>query len=192
MRLDEAKIKKIRVWVSQRVGKDRYTHILGVEKAAVVLGKRFGLGELPLRAAALFHDSAKEMTRGEMGTILRKGPFYLDETEEKIPALWHPHAGANLAYHEWGCRNRDILEAVRCHTLGKPGMGKLAQALFVADYIEPGRHFDGLAKARKAARESLTEGVKVKASQTLSYLLATKRKIHPRLVETWNYFLVKN
>lgn len=67
----------------------------------------------------------------------------------KLPALWHPHAGANLAYHHWGCRNREILDAVRCHTLGRPGMGKLAQAVFVADYIEKGRRFPGFQKPER-------------------------------------------
>lgn len=188
MRLDKGTVEKIRAWVRERAGKARYSHILGVEKAALELGKRFGLNEPHLRVAALFHDCAKEMTRSQMGSLLRRGPFLLDEEEEKIFALWHPHAGANLAYHEWGCRNREILDAVRCHTLGRPGMGKLAQALFVADYIEPGRSFPGLVQARKAARISLAEGVRVKANQTLAYLLAKGRKIHPRLVETWNYF----
>ncbi len=143
---------------------------------------------LQLRAAALFHDSAKEMSKAQMRSLLRKGPFLLDAEEKNLPALWHPFAGANLAYHEWGCRNKDILEAIRCHTLGMAGMGKLAQALFVADYIEPGRRFEGLAKARKAAKKSLAKGVRIKAAQTLAYLLATRRKIHPRLVETWNDF----
>lgn len=189
MRLDERTIEKIRAWVKQRVGKERYSHILGVEKAAVELGRRYHLNLTPLRAAALFHDSAKEMSRSQMGSLFRRGPFFLDEDEKKIPALWHPHAGANLAYHVWGCRNREILEAVRCHTLGRPGMGKLAQALFVADYIEPGRSFPGLALARRAARTSLAEGVKVKSAQTLDHLVASGRKIHPRLVETWNDFL---
>jgi predicted HD superfamily hydrolase involved in NAD metabolism len=189
VRLDGPTIEKIRAWVQGRVGKKRYSHILGVEKAAMELVRRYSLNELQLRAAALFHDSAKEMTKTQMRSLLRRGPFLLDEEEKKIPALWHPHAAANLAYHEWGCKNRDILEAIQCHTLGRPGMGKLAQALFVADYIEKGRQFPGLSQARKAAKKSLAEGVRVKAALTLANLLSTRRKIHPRLVETWNYFI---
>jgi predicted HD superfamily hydrolase involved in NAD metabolism len=192
LRLDERTIEAIRAWVKQRVGKDRFSHILGVENAAVDLGRRYQLNVLHLRVAALFHDSAKEMSRSEMRSLFRRGPFLLDPEEMKLPALWHPHAGANLAYHHWGCRNREILDAVRCHTLGRPGMGKLAQAVFVADYIEKGRRFPGLSEARKAARTSLAEGVKTKASQTLAFLLATQRKIHPRLVETWNDFAGMN
>ena len=34
----------------------------------------------------------------------------------------------------------DILEAVRVHTFGEPGMCDLAKILYVADKIEPGRN----------------------------------------------------
>ncbi len=39
MKLDGQTIEKIRAWVKGRVGKDRFSHILGVEKAAVELGR---------------------------------------------------------------------------------------------------------------------------------------------------------
>lgn len=188
MRLDEKKLSEIRAWVQARVGTDRFTHILGVETASLRLAQQYQLPAISLRAAALLHDSAKEMGRPQMWALFLKGPFQLDEGEKALPALWHPHAGANLAYHEWGIRHPDILDAIRCHTLGRPGMGKLAQAFFVADYIEPGRRFKGLARARQAAQKSLAEGVRVKAAQTIEYLLSEGRKVHPRLVETWNAF----
>jgi predicted HD superfamily hydrolase involved in NAD metabolism len=189
VRLDENKLSQLRVWVRAKVGQDRFAHILGVEKASRSLARKYGLKEQPLRAAALLHDSAKEMSQSQMAALFRKGPFRLDGGEKALPALWHPQAGANLAYHHWKIRYPEVLDAIRCHTLGRPGMGKLAQALFVADYIEPGRRFAGLSKARRAAQESLSEGVTVKAAQTIEYLLSKGRKVHPRLVETWNAFL---
>jgi predicted HD superfamily hydrolase involved in NAD metabolism len=188
VRLDEKKLSEIRTWVQARVGKGRFAHILGVEKASLRLAQRYQLPAISLRAAALLHDCAKEMGRPQMRALFRKGPFQLDEGEKVLPALWHPHAGANLAYHHWKIRHPSILDAIRCHTLGRPGMGKMAQALFVADYIEAGRRFKGLRQARQAAQKSLAEGVRVKAAQTIEYLLSEGRKVHPRLVETWNAF----
>ncbi len=191
MRLDGKSLGQIRSWVHARVSTRRFGHIMGVENTAVALGMRYDLRENAIRAAALFHDCAKEMTRPQMRALFRKGPFSLDRDEKKIPSLWHPVAGANLAYHSWGCRDKGILDAIRCHTVGSPSMGPLAQALFIADFIEPGRNFKGVDMARTAAHAGLVEGVREKTIQTLFYLLSAGRKIHPRLLDTLNVFMDK-
>jgi HD superfamily phosphohydrolase YqeK len=67
-------------------------------------------------------------------------------------------------------------------------MGPLAQVVFVADFIEPGRTFPGVALARKEARRGMAAGVSAKASMTLAFLLQRKMAVHPRLLETWNFF----
>ena len=124
----------------------------------------------------------------EMKAWLKSSPFKLDSQEKNLPGLWHPHVGAAIARKKWGVTNPSVLEAVRCHTLGKPGMGPLAQVIFVADFIEPGRKFPGAKAARTAADSSLVEGVLSKASLTIDFLFGKGMKVHPRLLETWNYF----
>lgn len=171
------------------VSPGRFRHIQGVVKAAKALAKRAGLSVGDAELAAWFHDCAKELPKKEMLRSLRGTPFRLDEGEKALPALWHPHAGAALALRKWGVRKPTVLEAIRRHTLGAAEMGPLAQALFVADFIEPGRDFPGVALARRAASKGLRQGVRMKASMTLELLLRSGRTVHPRLVETWNSFL---
>lgn len=142
--------------------------------------------------AAWLHDCGKELSRAEMAFWLKKGGARLDTMEKALPALWHPHVGSVIARYRWGIRDAGILEAIRCHTLGHPKMKALAQVVFIADFIEPNRDFKGVLEARRQSALGLKEGVRAKASQTITFLLEKKMRIHPRLLETWNAFLEKD
>ncbi len=186
------KINEIQEWVAFQVSPYRLKHIQGVAQTSVRLAKRYGLPEEEALLAGWLHDCAKEKTRVEMKQWIRKAGFHLDPEEEKIPGLWHPHAGAAMALVKWGIKDKGVLEAIRCHTLGSPKMGPLAQAVFVADFIEPSRHFKGVDLARALARRNLKEAVLAKASITIQFLFEKRMKIHPRLLETWNQFLLEH
>ena len=45
--------------------------------------------------------------------------------------------GAYLAEKEAGITDPEILDAIRYHTSGRPGMTLLDKVIYVADYIEP-------------------------------------------------------
>ncbi len=187
--MDSSRLQEIQQWMAGQVSPYRLKHILGVVHASGKIAKRFGISMEKARLAAWLHDCAKEKPRLEMTRWIKKGGFRLDALESKMPSLWHPHAGAAIALKKWGIKDKGILEAIRCHTLGSPQMGPLAQVVFVADFIEPSRHFEGAKKARALARKDLKEAVLAKASMTIQFLLEKKMKIHPRLLETWNQFL---
>lgn len=184
------KFTEIQSWVATQVSPYRLKHIQGVAQTSARLAERFGLPVEKARLAGWLHDCAKEKTRLEMKRWIKTGRFRLDAEEEKIPGLWHPHAGAAVALLKWGIKDKGILEAIRCHTLGNPQMGPLAQVVFVADFIEPSRNFEGVEKVRSIARRNLKEAVLAKASMTIQFLFEKRMKIHPRLLETWNHFLM--
>ena len=186
------KLLVIREWVRSQVSDHRFQHIQGVARTAQRLAKRHRLSPQKAELAGWLHDCAKELTRAEMRIWIKKGGFKLDNSEEAMPGLWHPHAGAGAAKVKWGIKDKAILEAIRCHTLGGAAMGPLARLLFVADFIEPGRRFPGVESVRRAALRSLEEALLLKCSMTLQFLFEKGMKIHPRLVETWNSFLKSN
>lgn len=175
-------------WVKARVSPGRFRHIQGVVRTSARLAGRYGFPEAKALWAAWLHDSAKEMDRSGMLRWIRTGKERLDAAEEGMPALWHPHAGVGLARKVWGIRDPEVLEAIRCHTLGSAGMGPVAQVVFVADFIEPGRDFPGVEKARASARRGLVEAVRMKCAMTIGHLLENGRAVHPRLLDTYNFF----
>jgi len=178
--------------VKSQVSPRRFKHIQGVVKTSGILAKRFGQSAPKATLAAWLHDCAKELSRAEMLSWLKGTPFHLDAVEKQMPGLWHPHAGAAIALKKWKIKDQAVLEAIRSHTLGGVWMDSLAQVVFVADFIEPGRVFEGVQQARAAARRGLTEAVYVKAALTLEQLLKSREMIHPRLLLTWNAFLLKD
>jgi predicted HD superfamily hydrolase involved in NAD metabolism len=185
------KLVKIKTWIKANISPKRYEHIRGVAQTSRKLAVRYGLPEDQVELASWLHDCAKELSKDEMKNWIKKGLSQLDATEQKMPALWHPHAGASIALHRWKIKNPKILEAIRCHTLGSSTMSSLAQIVFVADFIEPGRDFEGVSKVRIAAFKDLNQAVLMKCSMTISHLLSDNLKIHPRLLDTWNSFLEK-
>jgi predicted HD superfamily hydrolase involved in NAD metabolism len=185
----ERELQAVQMWVKTQVSPRRFRHIQGVAQTAKRLAIRYRLSSSKALLAAWLHDCGKELTKREMKSWLLNSRFQLDSAEKEMPGLWHPHVGASIALKKWAIRDPQILEAIRCHTLGHPGMGPLAQLIFVADFIEPGRRFRGVGAARQAAKKSLAVAVSMKASMTVAFLFEKKMRIHPRLLETWNSFL---
>lgn len=85
-----------------------------------------------LHDAGRFHDALRDapepLVRELSGDA--DGPYDL---------LHGPAAAAMLARE--GESRADLLDAVRWHTLGSPGWGRVGRALYMADFLEPGRKF---------------------------------------------------
>jgi nicotinate-nucleotide adenylyltransferase len=92
----------------------RFIHSRNTALVARDLALRCGLDGNAAYLAGIAHDMAKNQT----------------------PGLLHGKAAAVLLQERFGIHNKDILEAVEFHTTGKPGMGDLAKAVFIADKIE--------------------------------------------------------
>ena len=59
---------------------------------------------------------------------------------EKGSCSAHAKYGAWLARHKYQIEDSEILNAIACHTTGKPEMTVLDKILYIADYIEPRRY----------------------------------------------------
>ena len=100
-------------------------------------------GEDPLRgrAAGLGHDIARELPPGRLLELAAADGLPIRPAERQQPVLLHGRAGARLLETELGLDDPQVLEAVRDHTVGRAGMGRLSRLLYAADFLEPGRDF---------------------------------------------------
>jgi predicted HD superfamily hydrolase involved in NAD metabolism len=105
--------------------------------------------------------------------------------------LWHAPVGAYLVEKEVGIVDSDILNAIRFHTSGRPNMTLLEKIIYVADYIEPGRHFPGVEEVRELAKLSLNKALIMAIHNTIVFLMKKKQQIYPDTFLTYND-LVKN
>jgi predicted HD superfamily hydrolase involved in NAD metabolism len=163
----------------------RYEHTLGVVKTVEKLARQHGLPLARCRLAAWLHDCGKALDRDAMLPLLRKAGA--DKDERGLPALWHAPVGAWLARHEYGLVDGEALAAIRFHSTGAPKQSPLQMALFVADYIEPGRPaWAELPALRRLARQDLRAAWAQVLRHKLMDLLDRERPLHARSLAAYH------
>ena len=168
-----------------RLSEKRYGHTLRVAATAEDLARTHGLDPDRARLAALLHDAAREI--GEPETFLRLATEWtipVGEPERESPKLLHGPVAAELSRRELGVEDEDVLEAIRVHTVGRPGMGELALVLYVADKIEPARDYPSVERLRKLSREDLHEAAAESLRRAIAHNEERGRAIHPASRQT--------
>lgn len=166
-------------------------HIQQVRQQAQLLAQRFQLDQAKVDLAALGHDIARATEGQSLIAKAREFDLPLHPLEEALPVLLHGPVGAQILKRELGLRDRDILEAVRCHTTGAPRMGPLAQAIFLADKLDPhkAQRYPFIEKVRRKAQSSLREALLEFFDQELQRFIQQGLLIHPAMVEARNWLL---
>ena len=176
--------------LKDNVSADRLEHILGVEKLSAELAKQHGVDPEKAAQAGLMHDLAKFFPPRRLLAIAEEEQIELDNIFRVNPHLLHADVSAVVAKKQFGIVDEDILQAIRHHTLGCPGMGKLSCIVFVADALEPNRGENSeLEKMRRMSRKNLYKSVQQTCDYSLKYLLDKHLTIHPRAILTRNWAL---
>ncbi|MBP7654265.1 bis(5'-nucleosyl)-tetraphosphatase (symmetrical) YqeK, partial [Candidatus Dependentiae bacterium] len=136
-------MNKIKSYIENHFSCKRLVHILSVANTALFLNKLFNLNinEKNIIIAGLSHDMSKWMNIEIMKNYISEKKIILDEYEMKHPQLWHPGVSEHILKNEFMIEDREVLDAVRFHTIGYPDMDFLSKVLYCADYIEPTRKF---------------------------------------------------
>jgi predicted HD superfamily hydrolase involved in NAD metabolism len=171
--------------VKEQLTEHRYLHTIGVMETAIKLAEKYGADSKKAELAAIFHDYAKFRPKEEMrGIIIKEGmpAELLDYNSE----LWHAPVGAFLAEREAGIRDKEVLDAIRYHTSGRPGMSLLEKIIYLADYIEPGRHFPGVDEVRDLAEAHLDKALIKSVQNTIMFLMKKGQPVFPASFQTYN------
>ncbi|MDO5022005.1 MAG: bis(5'-nucleosyl)-tetraphosphatase (symmetrical) YqeK [Eubacteriales bacterium] len=152
----------------------RLMHTLSVRETAVDLAFNYNAPMLKTSVAAMLHDSAKCMPFAQMQKIARENHLTEDGEMLSSPALLHGIVGAHIAKTVYGIQDKDILNAITYHTVGRAGMTYTELCVFLADSIEPLREeYPGLAQLRNLAKQDLK-------AAALACLRLTKKHILER------------
>lgn len=177
--------EELKAQVEAQMSAKRFKHVLGVEQTAVELAEKYYVTIEAASIAALCHDYAKEFPDEDMRKLIQQSDLPKDLLDYGNN-VWHGPCAAEIVKEKYQLINEDILNAIRNHTVGRSEMSLLEQVLYVADYIEPGRNFPGVEKARAKAAENLQEAVTYETYHTLKYLVETKKMIYPQAIATFN------
>ncbi|HET8655536.1 MAG TPA: HD domain-containing protein [Longimicrobiaceae bacterium] len=161
---------------------ERRAHI---ERVARLLGEwADALGLPPAErdewvAAGWLHDSLRDAPAD------RLRPLVPPELGDLHPLLLHGPAAAERLRGQASDR---LLDAVRFHTLGHPRLDRLGRALYLADFLEPGRDFspEWRAELRGRMPHDLDAVLREVVASRIRHLVDAGKPIRPETAAFWS------
>lgn len=164
----------------------RVPHVIGVEEEAAKLALRWGADPVLARRAGVLHDCTKYLELPEQLELCQTYGVELDELERQAVKLLHAKTGACIARAVFGEPDA-VYQAIFWHTTAKADMTTLEKILYVADYMEPNRDFEGVERLRKLAYEDLDKALLLGVEMTIREMEEKKRVIHPKTIQARDY-----
>lgn len=171
-----------------RIGEKRFLHTLRVRDTALELAKIYEVDQEKAEVAGFLHDCAKIRDHDELIKAAKEAGLLLTKEMIKAPQIIHSYLGAIYARDLYGIEDEDILNAITYHTTGRANMSDLEKIIFLADYIEPMRNFDGVERARQLAKNDLDTAMYFALNNTLKFLVDHDTYIVPTTVTARNYY----
>lgn len=167
-------------YTREKLSPKRFGH---VERVVAVVDELARYNDLPLEDCHLIawlHDCAKEEGKSSFLNLLRRRLIILDPETYDQPSLWHGFHAAHIAQRAFGIESPALLDAIRYHTTGTPGLSREGLALFVADYSEPGRPMTWAPEIREQAKTDLAGAALRVCREKIRFVQAKGRKPHSR------------
>ena len=155
----------------------RHAHILGVEEEAVKLARRWGADEEQARRAGILHDCTKYLKLEEHLAICEAAGIGLDDMERSSEKLLHSKSGAAVAKNVYG-QSDQVYQAILYHTTGRADMTLLEKIVYLADYMEPNRSFEGVDKLRQLCYTDLDAALEMGLGMSVEDLKQRDVPIH--------------
>ena len=172
--------KELKEIVKLKMSLKRFTHTLGVVEMSEKLAKMYNADIEKCKTSALLHDICKEMDMEYIKSIC-KNNFMSELSEEDLEnnEILHGFAGAYYVKNELGIDDKEILSAIKYHTVGAKNMTLVEKIVYIADAIEYGRNYPSVAKIREETFKSLDKGILMEIEHKEKYLESIGKKSHP-------------
>lgn len=130
--------------------------------------------------AGIYHDALRDAPDQELRALAGDHAGYTTEM------LHGPAAAARMVVE--GESRAELLDAVRFHTVGSSAWGRLGRALYMADYLEPGRKFSRSDRAYLASQvpHDFDATFRQVLRARLEWSLREGMRLFPEAVALWN------
>ena len=131
------------------------------------------------RDVGLWHDAFRDADEPTLRTLT-------GDLERPVGMLHGPAAANRLAAE--GEEREDVLDAIRWHTMGRVTWSRTGRALYMADFLEPGRPFMQADRAFLAARvpDAFDEVFRQVVRLRLEWTIREGKGLAPETVLMWN------
>lgn len=177
----------LRQLLQKRLSKKRYNHSLNVASEAEKLAGKYG--EDPQRAylAGLVHDICKEDEDCRQKELMLKCED-ITNTELSSKSLWHGPAGSCFIREQLGITDREIVDAVRFHTIGRAGMTRLEEIIYLADLVSKDRDYKDVDKMRKLAYSDIDKAMLEAVSFSVTSVVKKHGYLPEYSIEAYNQY----
>ena len=162
----------------------RVPHVKGCCETSVRLAQRWGENPALAARAGILHDVTKALDAPEQLRLCEKYGIVLDSFSVEHPKLLHAKTGAAVAKHIFG-EDPAVVSAINWHTTGRAGMTRLEKILYIADYCEPNRSFDGVERIRALLDRDLDLALYTGFSMSLEELKREGKPADRHSYEAW-------
>lgn len=165
-----------------KVTEKRRAHIARVTALLDQWAQAFGLSANDRRAwhdVGVLHDALRDAEEEELRRLT-------GDLHRPMHILHGPAVAERLAQE--GEQRTDVLDAIRWHTLGSAHWGRTGKALYMADFLEPGRPFSKADRAFLAAHAMHDfDGVFRQVVRTrIEWTVREGKMLFPETADLWN------
>jgi predicted HD superfamily hydrolase involved in NAD metabolism len=172
-------IPRYKALLRERLPEKRLLHTLSVAQQALLIGQVAGLDPAELETAGLLHDICRTLDNTAMLQRAMEYEIPLNDFTIDHPMLLHGPVAAEYCRRALGVENDAIYQAIYWHTTGCPHLGRLGQALYMADFSEPLRSYPEAAAMREVFAHDGFDAALLYTARKKVEFAQKKAKFHP-------------
>ncbi len=184
-------MENIKDFLKNRLSEKRYTHSLNVADECRKLAQRYDEDEERAYFAGLVHDVCKEVPAEELRKLAEESNLDVSPAELETKALWHAVAGGAFVRDSLMIEDEDIISAVRFHTIGRAGMSRLEEIVYIGDLVSADRTYKDVKKFRKLAYQDMDKVMLEALVFSIESVTDKKGLIPEYTIEAYNFYVSK-
>lgn len=164
----------------------RRAHVIGCSETARDLALKWGADPALAARAGILHDITKALDKPAHLALCKKYGTVLRGFEVENEKLLHSKSGAAVAGGVFG-ECPEVVSAIFWHTTGKADMTLLEKIIYMADYMEPNRDFDGVQTLRELAWTDLDRAMLAAFQLSVDILVARGKAVDEHSLQALEY-----
>lgn len=175
-------------YLKENLSPKRYQHSLNVAAECRKLAEKYGEDADKAYFAGLLHDVCKELSGEEQKRLVIESGFAVCREELETHSLWHAIAGAYFVKTAFGVEDIDIINSIRFHTVGRAGMTRLEEIVYLGDLVSADRTYKDVEKMRKFVYSDLNSAMLEAFRFSIKNVVKKNSMLPVCTVEGYNFY----